>query len=107
MLPIRLREGGPSAKILFLTVHSEQQFIEARAAEGALGYVLHSRMKACLTPAAQAALVEASGTRFAGPTQLSYLSGDTGINANKAYATVQPLGAPESETTGRTHPTMG
>ena len=36
----RLRELAPSVKIVFLTVHSEQQFVEACAAEGALGYVL-------------------------------------------------------------------
>ena len=53
----RLRESAPSAKIVFLTVHSEQQFIEACLAEGALGYVLKSHMKAHLIPAIQAALV--------------------------------------------------
>ncbi len=53
----RLHESAPSAKIVFLTVHSEQQFIEACIAEGALGYVLKSRMKAHLIPAIQAALV--------------------------------------------------
>jgi DNA-binding NarL/FixJ family response regulator len=53
----RLRESIPSAKIVFLTVHSEQQFVEACMAEGALGYVLKSHMKAHLIPAIQAALV--------------------------------------------------
>lgn len=53
----RLRESAPSAKIVFLTVHSEQQFIEACVAEGALGYVLKSHMKAHLIPAIQAALL--------------------------------------------------
>jgi DNA-binding NarL/FixJ family response regulator len=42
---------------VFLTVHSEQQFMEACMAEGALGYVLKSHMKAHLIPAIQAALV--------------------------------------------------
>src|SRR5271170_3805068 len=41
----QLREATPSVKIVFLTVHSEQQFIEACMAEGALGYVLKSHMK--------------------------------------------------------------
>jgi DNA-binding NarL/FixJ family response regulator len=52
----RLRESAPSAKIVFLTVHSEQQFIEACMAEGALGYVLKSHMKVHLIPAIRAAL---------------------------------------------------
>jgi DNA-binding NarL/FixJ family response regulator len=53
----QLREAAASAKIVFLTVHSEQQFMEACMAEGALGYVLKSHMKAHLIPAIQAALV--------------------------------------------------
>ena len=53
----RLRESAPSAKIVFLTVHSEQQFIEACMAAGALGYVLKSHMKVHLIQAIQAALV--------------------------------------------------
>jgi DNA-binding NarL/FixJ family response regulator len=53
----RLRESVPAAKIVFLTVHSEQEFIEACMAEGALGYVLKSHMKGHLIPAIQAALV--------------------------------------------------
>jgi DNA-binding NarL/FixJ family response regulator len=53
----RIRESAPLAKIVFLTVHSEQQFVEACLAEGALGYVLKSHMKAHLIPAIQAALV--------------------------------------------------
>jgi DNA-binding NarL/FixJ family response regulator len=53
----RLRETAPSVKIVFLTVHSEQQFIEACAAEGALGYVLKAHMKAHLIPAIRAALL--------------------------------------------------
>ncbi len=53
----RLRESAPSVKIVFLTVHSEQQFVEACAAEGALGYVLKSHMKVHLIPAIRAALL--------------------------------------------------
>jgi DNA-binding NarL/FixJ family response regulator len=52
-----LHETSPGAKIVFLTVHSEQQFVEACMAEGALGYVLKSHMKAHLIPAIQAALI--------------------------------------------------
>jgi DNA-binding NarL/FixJ family response regulator len=53
----QLRESAPSAKIVFLTVHSEPQFLEACMAEGALGYVLKSHMKVHLILAIRAALV--------------------------------------------------
>jgi DNA-binding NarL/FixJ family response regulator len=53
----RLRESVLSAKIVFLTVHSEEQFMKACIAEGALGYVLKSQMKAHLIPAIRAALI--------------------------------------------------
>ena len=53
----QLRESSLSAKIVFLSVHSEEQFMKACIAEGALGYVLKSHMKAHLIPAIQAALV--------------------------------------------------
>ena len=33
----QLREFASSAKIVFLTIHSEEQFVEACMAEGALG----------------------------------------------------------------------
>jgi DNA-binding NarL/FixJ family response regulator len=60
----QLRDSAPSAKIVFLTVHSEQQFVDACMAEGALGYVLKSHMKAHLIPAIQAALL---GQSYVGP----------------------------------------
>jgi DNA-binding NarL/FixJ family response regulator len=53
----RLRESAIPAKIVFLTVHSEEQFMKACMAEGALGYVLKSHMKAHLIPAIRAALI--------------------------------------------------
>jgi len=52
----RLRESDMPAKIVFLTIHSEEQFMKACMAEGALGYVLKSHMKAHLIPAIRAAL---------------------------------------------------
>jgi DNA-binding NarL/FixJ family response regulator len=57
----RLRESGCQAKIVFLTIHSEQEFIQACLEEGALGYVLKSDMKAHLIPAIRAAL---AGQRY-------------------------------------------
>jgi DNA-binding NarL/FixJ family response regulator len=51
----RLRACSVPAKIVFLTVHSEEEFIEECMAMGA-GYVLKSKMNAHLIPAIQAAL---------------------------------------------------
>jgi DNA-binding NarL/FixJ family response regulator len=53
---IQLRKSRSSAKVVFLTVHSEEEFLKACMAEGALGYVLKSRMKTHLVPAIDAAL---------------------------------------------------
>lgn len=52
----RLRLSNSQAKVVFLTVHSEEGFLTACMAEGALGYVLKSRMKTQLIPAIEAAL---------------------------------------------------
>jgi DNA-binding NarL/FixJ family response regulator len=53
----RLRELASSARIVFLTIHSEEQFVQACLAEGALGYVVKAHMRAHLIPAIQAALL--------------------------------------------------
>jgi DNA-binding NarL/FixJ family response regulator len=53
----RLHEVALSARFVFLTIHSEGQFVEACVAEGALGYVIKSHMKVHLIPAIRAALV--------------------------------------------------
>jgi DNA-binding NarL/FixJ family response regulator len=52
----RLRISKSQAKVVFLTVHAEEEFLKACMAEGALGYVLKSRMKTQLIPAIEAAL---------------------------------------------------
>jgi DNA-binding NarL/FixJ family response regulator len=52
----RLRLSNSQAKVVFLTVHAEEEFLKACKAEGALGYVLKSRMKIQLLPAIEAAL---------------------------------------------------
>ena len=53
----RLHEVSLSARFVFLTIHSEEQFVEACVAEGALGYVIKSQMKVHLIPAIRAALM--------------------------------------------------
>jgi DNA-binding NarL/FixJ family response regulator len=52
----QLRDASFSASVAFLTVHAKEEFLGACLAEGALGYVLKSRMKAHLVAAIQAAL---------------------------------------------------
>jgi DNA-binding NarL/FixJ family response regulator len=53
----RLRESALSAKIVFLTIHSEAEFVNACLDVSALGYVIKSQMKAHLIPAIRAAVV--------------------------------------------------
>lgn len=55
----KLRDSGSSAKLVFLTVHSEQEFVNACVEVGAAGYVVKSRMKTHLIPAIRAALAGA------------------------------------------------
>jgi DNA-binding NarL/FixJ family response regulator len=60
----QLRKSISPFRIVFLTVHAEREFINACVAEGALGYVLKSQMKAHLIPAVHAAL---AGTSYIYP----------------------------------------
>lgn len=41
---IQLKEGGSDAKVVFLTVHEDPDYVRAALAAGALGYVVKSRM---------------------------------------------------------------
>ena len=52
----RLQQMGAKVPIVFLTIHECPQFVEACLAEGALGFVLKSQMRADLIPAINAAL---------------------------------------------------
>jgi len=52
----QLRENGSTAKLVFLTVHVEEEFVRACLAEGALGYVVKTHMKSDLIPAIHAVL---------------------------------------------------
>lgn len=51
-----LRKSGCAAKFVFLTVHSEEEFVEACMNTGALAYVKKSAMRDHLVPAIKAAL---------------------------------------------------
>jgi CheY-like chemotaxis protein len=52
----KLRESGSTVRFVFLTVHTEREFVEACTEVGALAYVNKSRMKEHLIPAIKAAL---------------------------------------------------
>jgi DNA-binding NarL/FixJ family response regulator len=52
----KLQKFGSNAKLVFLTIHSQEEFVRACLAEGALGYVWKSCMKSHLIPAINAAL---------------------------------------------------
>lgn len=52
----RLREMGTECKVVFLTIHTEEEFVDACLAAGGMGYVTKSHMKTDLIPAIEAAL---------------------------------------------------
>jgi DNA-binding NarL/FixJ family response regulator len=52
----RLKQCDPAAKIVFLTIHEDQDFLEAALTAGASGYVLKRRMALDLRPAIVEAL---------------------------------------------------
>ncbi len=52
----RLHEAGSRARFVFLTIHSEDDFVQACLAEGVLGYVVKSRMGTDLIPAIKAVI---------------------------------------------------
>lgn len=51
-----LRKKGSAAKLVFLTIHASDEFVDACLTEGALGYVVKAHMKTDLIPAINAAL---------------------------------------------------
>jgi DNA-binding NarL/FixJ family response regulator len=51
----RLRDAGAAARLVFLTVHDEEEFVDAAKSVGALGYVLKSRLSEDLEKAVFAA----------------------------------------------------
>jgi DNA-binding NarL/FixJ family response regulator len=54
----QLREAGLSTKFVFLTIHREEEFLEACLDVGALGFVLKSQMKNDLIAAIHSALAD-------------------------------------------------
>jgi DNA-binding NarL/FixJ family response regulator len=62
---IRLRETGSEARIVFLTVNEDSDFVRAALRTGALGYVVKSRMASDLCAAVNGAI---SGHLFVSPS---------------------------------------
>ena len=56
----KLIGSGSSAKFIFLTIHSSEEFIKACLEAGARGFVSKSKMKAHLIPAIHAVLNDVS-----------------------------------------------
>lgn len=52
----KLRESGSTAKFVFVSVHSEEEFVEACMEAGALGYVQKFCLNLHLVPAIKAVL---------------------------------------------------
>jgi len=61
---IQLRASGSKAKVIFLTVHSDPEFVRACLAAGASGYVLKTRLATDLLPAVKEVL---AGRTFVPP----------------------------------------
>jgi DNA-binding NarL/FixJ family response regulator len=61
----QLRRTNPRAKLVFLTVHGDADFVRAALDAGALGYAVKARLASDLLPAVRAAL---AGRRFISPT---------------------------------------
>ena len=64
---IKLRENGSNARIVFLTVNEDSDFVNAALRTGALGYVVKSRMANDLCAAINGALI---GQLFVSPSCL-------------------------------------
>jgi DNA-binding NarL/FixJ family response regulator len=53
----RLKESGCNSRVLFLTVHSDPEFVRRCLSAGAFGYVIKSRIGSELVPAIREALM--------------------------------------------------
>jgi DNA-binding NarL/FixJ family response regulator len=60
-----LRAAGLATRVVFLTIHSEHEFLQACLDEGAVGYVVKSHMNTDLIPALNSAM---AGKVFVSPS---------------------------------------
>lgn len=70
---IKLRENGSEARIVFLTVNEDSDFVRAALRTGALGYVVKSRMASDLCSAINGAI---SGRLFVSPSCIFSIDSD-------------------------------
>ena len=61
----QLKKNGSTAKVIFLTVHDDPDFVQAALETGALGYVVKSRMASDLRAAIKGAM---AGRLFISPS---------------------------------------
>ncbi len=61
----QLQASGSLAKVVFLTVHGDPDYVRAGLAAGAMGYVIKSRLASDLIPALREAL---AGRTFVSPS---------------------------------------
>jgi DNA-binding NarL/FixJ family response regulator len=57
----QLKQRGSKAKVIFLTMHEEPEWVQAALATGALGYVIKRRLASDLRPAIREVM---AGRRF-------------------------------------------
>jgi|SRR5215471_14002582 len=87
----RLRQAGCRAKVIFLTVHDDQDYVEAAFSVGAQGYVLKPRLATDLIPAIKWVL---QGHRYTSPlAHASAMRGGGGLSE----PTTLLVAVPESE----------
>jgi DNA-binding NarL/FixJ family response regulator len=60
-----LREAGLAPRVVFLTIHTEDEFLQACLEEGAVGYVVKSHISTDLIPALNSAM---AGKMFISPS---------------------------------------
>ena len=61
---LKLKAANHQAKIVFLTVHKDQDYLRAALATGALGYIVKDRLAADLVPGLREVI---AGRRFVSP----------------------------------------
>ncbi|HEU4386972.1 MAG TPA: response regulator transcription factor [Blastocatellia bacterium] len=70
----RLRQRASNARVIFLTVHEEPEFLAAALNAGAIGYVIKSRLATDLSLAVREAI---AGRQFVSPSLNSTLCDDS------------------------------
>src|SRR5262245_57176902 len=67
---VRLKAQGCTSKVVFLTIHADQDYLRSALAAGAIGYVVKDRLATDLIPALRCAI---AGRRFVSPTLSGYV----------------------------------